>query len=77
LENLGIDGRIILEWIFKKWEADMGWFDVARNRDRWRAFVNEPSGSIKCLAKDPVAPHEELFSVQLVINYHTVYNNCM
>jgi hypothetical protein len=25
----------------------MGWIELARDRDWWRALVNEPSGSIK------------------------------
>ena len=42
----GVDGRIILRWIFRKW--DVG----TRNGSRWPRIgtggVNEPSGSIKC-----------------------------
>jgi hypothetical protein len=30
-------GRIILRWIFRKWE---GVVELARDRDRWRALVN-------------------------------------
>ena len=43
MENSGIDGRIILKWIFKKWcvrGGGMGWIDVARDRDRRQAVVN-------------------------------------
>jgi hypothetical protein len=41
LEDLGVDGRIILSWIFRKWEVGgMDWIDLAEDRDRWWAFVN-------------------------------------
>jgi hypothetical protein len=39
LEDPGIDGRIILRWIFRKWGMDR--IDLAQDRDRWRALVNE------------------------------------
>jgi hypothetical protein len=39
-EDLGVDGRIILKCIFKKWNGSMDWIDLAQNRDRWRALVN-------------------------------------
>jgi hypothetical protein len=41
--NLGdpdVGGRIILEWIFEKWDEGMDWSDLALDRDRWQAFVN-------------------------------------
>jgi hypothetical protein len=34
LEDTGVDGRILLEWIFRKWDAGMGWIDLAEDRDR-------------------------------------------
>jgi hypothetical protein len=34
------DGRIILKWIFKKWDGDMNRIDMAQDRDRWRVLVN-------------------------------------
>jgi len=40
LEDLGVDGRIILKWIFKKWVEGMDWFDLAHNQDRWSVVVN-------------------------------------
>jgi len=33
----GVDGRIILNWIFKKWEGEVGTVDLAEDRDRDRA----------------------------------------
>jgi hypothetical protein len=40
LGDPGIDRRIILKWIFKKWDGGMDWIGLARDRDRWRALVN-------------------------------------
>ena len=34
LEDLGVDGRKIVKWIFKMW------IDLAQDRDRSRALVN-------------------------------------
>jgi hypothetical protein len=41
LGDPGIDGMIILKWIFKKWDGDMDWIELAQDRDRQRALVNE------------------------------------
>ena len=35
LEDTSICGRIILNWIFKKWEGGMVLVDLAQDRDRW------------------------------------------
>jgi hypothetical protein len=40
LEDRGVDGRIILKWIFNKWDGGMDWIHLAQNRDRWWALVN-------------------------------------
>jgi hypothetical protein len=41
LGNPGVDGRIILRWIFRKWDVGgMDWIELDQNRDRWRALVN-------------------------------------
>jgi hypothetical protein len=31
--NPDVDGRIILRWIFRKWEGGIDWIDVAQDRD--------------------------------------------
>jgi len=40
LENSVVDERIILKWVFKKWDGGMDWIGVGQNRDSWRALVN-------------------------------------
>jgi hypothetical protein len=41
LENPRVDGRIMLRWIFRKWDVGgLDWIDVAQDRDRWMAIVN-------------------------------------
>ena len=40
LEDPGIDGKIILRWIFRMWKGGMDWIDLAQDRGRWRAMVN-------------------------------------
>jgi hypothetical protein len=36
-----VDGRIILRWIFRKWEGVcVDWMELAQDRDRWRALVS-------------------------------------
>jgi hypothetical protein len=34
LEDLVVDGRIILKWIFKKWYRGIVLIDMAQDRDR-------------------------------------------
>jgi hypothetical protein len=40
LGDPGVDERITLKWIFKKWDGGMDWIELAQYRDRWRALVN-------------------------------------
>ena len=40
LKDPGVDGRIILRWIFMKWNGGMDWIDQPQDMDSWRAVVN-------------------------------------
>ena len=41
LDDPGIDGRIILRWIIRKWDGrGMDWIDLVQDRDSWPALVN-------------------------------------
>jgi len=40
LEYIGVDGRIISKFTFKKWNGGIDWIDLARGRDRWPAVVS-------------------------------------
>jgi hypothetical protein len=40
LGDPGVNGRIILKWIFKKWDRGMDRIELAQESDRWRALVN-------------------------------------
>jgi hypothetical protein len=40
LEDPGVDGRIILSWIFRTWDGGKDWIELAQDRYRWRALVN-------------------------------------
>jgi hypothetical protein len=33
LEDPGVDGTIILRWIFRKWDGGMEWIDLSQDRD--------------------------------------------
>jgi hypothetical protein len=40
LGDQGVDGRIILRWIFRRWDVKgMDWIELAQDRNRWWALV--------------------------------------
>ena len=40
LEDVDIDGKIILKWIWKAWNGIMNWIDVAHDNYKWQALVS-------------------------------------
>ena len=40
MEDLDVDGSIILQWILEKWDGDIDCVNIAQDRDRGRALVN-------------------------------------
>jgi hypothetical protein len=40
LKDPGVDGRIILRWIFRKWYVRAWTESIWLRRERWRALVN-------------------------------------
>jgi hypothetical protein len=41
LGDPGVDGRIVLRWIFRKWDVGVwNWIKLAEDRDRWWALAN-------------------------------------
>jgi len=41
LGDPGVDGRIMLRWIFRKWDVGvMDWIELTQDTGRWRALVN-------------------------------------
>ena len=34
-EDTGVDGRILLKWIFETWAGGTNWVDQAQDSDRW------------------------------------------
>jgi len=40
LEEPGVDWRIILRWIFTKWDVGgIDWIELVQDRDKWWALV--------------------------------------
>jgi hypothetical protein len=52
LEDLGVDGKIILKLIFRKWDGDawigLLWLRIGTGDGGVCECGNEPSGSVKC-----------------------------
>jgi hypothetical protein len=48
LGDPGVDGMIILKWIFKTWDGGMDWIELAQVAGCCE-YGNEPQYSIKCV----------------------------
>jgi hypothetical protein len=40
LGDPGVDGRIILKWIFKEWDGGKDWIELDQDTDRWQTLMN-------------------------------------
>jgi hypothetical protein len=40
LEYIGVDLKIIVKLIFKKYNGEVDWIDLAQDTDKWAAVVN-------------------------------------
>jgi hypothetical protein len=40
LEDQSVDGKIILKWIFKKWDGGTDWIGLTQYKNKWRDLVN-------------------------------------
>jgi hypothetical protein len=40
LNDLGVNEKVILKWIFKKWDGDMDCIDLTQERHRFLVLVN-------------------------------------
>jgi len=40
MEELGVVGKVILKWIFRKWDRGPDWIDLAQERDKLWVVVN-------------------------------------
>jgi hypothetical protein len=70
LEDLCVDGRIILKLVFEKWDGDMDRTNLAPDWDMSMGCCecgNEPSGFIKCGEISSVA--EELLASQVGLSF--------
>jgi hypothetical protein len=80
LENLGIDGRVLLKCIFKKWDGGMDWFGLGMDTHRCRTFVDGVMNlRVSQSAKDFSTSWEHIsFSSGCVLQvFNYTYNSCL
>jgi len=70
LEFSGVDGRIILRWIFRKWDEGMDRTDLAQDRDRRRKPVN---AAVKIMRIKPTSAYRVCESINSNLFCHRVF----
>jgi hypothetical protein len=40
MEDISVDGRIILKWNLTKWDGGFDWIALAQDREKWRAVLH-------------------------------------
>jgi hypothetical protein len=73
LEDLGVEGKIIIKYIFKKWDGGVYWIHLAQNSDKWWASLKRVINSgvhkmlgVSWLDKRLLSSEEGLSSTELV-----------
>jgi hypothetical protein len=73
LEELLVDGRVLLKWIFKNLNGGTKWIYLAQDRGRWRVVVNvvinrwsHKMRRISTLTSDLLASQEGFSPLRLV-----------
>jgi hypothetical protein len=67
-ENLGPDGRIILNWIFQKWDGGINWIDLVQDMDMWQSFVKVVVTFRFCKMRGIYSLYEEMLTSQGGLN---------
>ena len=49
LEDLDVDGRIILKYILKEFYGCVDWIDLVQNRGKWQAFVKNRMNNLRSI----------------------------
>jgi len=80
LENPGLDGRILLRWIFRKWDVGEGGGGLDWSGSEWRQVAGtckcgkEPSDSIKWIGGSRThSPTHQTAHTDTCETYQTVY----
>jgi hypothetical protein len=79
LEDPDVDGRIILRWIFRKWDRGMDWIDMAQDWDRWRGPVNNEGVVLSFSGFDQMRCEQKRYHFKNMLEFriHEFYYSCL